>query len=58
MAGIAAPDRARTCIYHSTREVSTALDKDILFLREKKKIWEKIRYVEVGTEQKTYITKI
>lgn len=58
MAGIVVPDRARTCIYHSTHEVSTALDKDILFLTEKKKIREKIRHVEVGTEQQTSIIKI
>lgn len=43
--------RARTCIYCSTHEVNTALDKDIFFLTERKKILEKIRHVEVGTEQ-------
>jgi len=36
--------------YRSIHEVNTALDKDILFLTERKKIPEKIRRVEVGTK--------
>lgn len=47
MAAIAVPEQG----LRLTHEVNTALDKGILFLMERKKVLEKRRHVEVGTEQ-------